>query len=184
MEQFRLKPIETERFKLRAVNIDDAKDMYEYASDQETVQYTTFPAHTSVENSKENIEKFFLTRPAEGKPESFAVVDKATNQMIGTCDFWPKADKGHWEMGYVINKKYWGQGVMSEVAKAVLAYAFENYDIDVMHLKHVTENIASGKVALKLGFTMTGTDSLGTMTAAGKTEATLYELRKEDYTRE
>lgn len=183
-EQFRVKPIETQRFKLRAVTLDDAADMYEYASDAETVQYTTFPPHTSVENSAESITRFFLTKPDEGKPESFAIVDKTNDKMIGTCDFWPLEETGVWEMGYIINKAYWGQGVMSEVSKAVLDYAFENYDIDVMKLKHVVDNVASGKVALKLGFKPLGIVSEGTSTAQGSFDAMCYEIRKEDMNHE
>lgn len=181
MELVKIKPIETERFILRAVTIDDASDMYDYAKDTETTKYVTFPAHDSIETSVFSIENFFLNRSAKGWPEAFGIVDKTNNKMIGTCDFWPLKEQGHYEMGYIIHKDYWGKGVMSEVASAVLAYAFNNYPVDVMHLKHVDVNIGSGKVATKLGFKKIGIVKDGTNTGSGVFDAMTYELRKEDY---
>lgn len=184
MEQFKVMPVETDRFILRAVTIEDAASMYLYASDAETVKYTTFPAHTSVANSRESIEAFFLTRPAKGWPESFAIVDKTTQEMVGTCDFWPLKTEGHYEMGYIIRKDYWGKGAMSEVSQAVLDYAFEHYPVAVMKLKHVVGNTASGKIALKLGFKPLGIIEDGTSTAQGSQDAMMYELTREDHTHE
>lgn len=184
MEKFRVKPIETERFLLRAVKIEDAKDMYEYCSDELTTKYVTFPTHDSVEVSKESIEMFFISRPEKGWPEAFAIVDKSNDKMIGTCDFWPLKDEGVYEMGYIINKEYWGQGVMTEVAKAVLDYAFANFDVEVMKLKHVVENQASGNIALKLGFTKLRVEPNGTSTSSGTHDAMCYELKREDYKNE
>lgn len=181
MEQYKVKPIETERFRLRAVKLDDAEDMYDYAKDADTTKYVTFPSHDSVEVSRSSIEQFFINRPEKGWPEAFAIVDKTNDKMIGTCDFWPLKEEGHYEMGYIIHRDYWGQGVMSEVALAVLKYAFDNYNVLDMKIKHVVENSASGNVALKLGFKRIGVETNGTTTASGVHDAMVYHLTREDY---
>ncbi len=181
MEKFKVRPIETERFNLRAVTVEDAKDMFVYASDAETVQYTTFLPHKDLDETIDTIKRFFINKPQEGKPESFAIVDKKTDRMIGTCDFWPLEGEGVWEFGYIINKEYWGQGVMTEVAKAVLDYAFENFDVEIMKLKHVVDNVGSGKVALKLGFKQLGVVKDGAQAGLGVVDAMTHEMRKEDH---
>ena len=181
MEDYKVPVIETERLILRAVSMDDAPAMFEYAHDEDVARYTLFGAHPTLEHTKEVIETVFLSRPSRKIPESFAVVDKKTHKMIGTCDFWPLKDEGVYEMGYALHKDYWGKGIMSEAGKAVLDYAFNNYPVSVMTLKHHIDNPGSGKVALKLGFKPLGVVKLGTFTALGKADCNAYELRKEDY---
>ena len=48
--------IETERLLLRPVTLDDAKEMFDYASDRENTRYT-FPTNQNVEETKNNIAK-------------------------------------------------------------------------------------------------------------------------------
>lgn len=157
MEKFYLPQLETERLILRPVNIEDADDMYEYSSKEEVVDFVTFPKHESVEDSKEAIKTFFLSRPSKAWPEAFAIVLKENNKMIGTCDFWPLSDEGCFEMGYVLNPKYWNLGIMSEAGERILDFAFNDYGVRRMELNHIENNYSSQKVALKLGFVYEGT---------------------------
>lgn len=173
--------IETERLILRAVQMEDAEAMFAYASDPLVAKYTLFGAHTSLDNTKEVIENVFLSRPSRGIPESFAIVDKALNRMIGTCDFWPLDESGLFEMGYALSQDYWRQGIMSEAGAAVLEFAFNTYGVERMSLKHHVDNPGSGAVARKLGFEHRGTIELGTFTAEGKADAETYILTKEQY---
>lgn len=181
MEKYKIPQLETERLILRAITMDDAEDMYEYASDPIVAKYTLFGAHTSLENTKETIENVFLSRPSRGIPEGYVIVDKNNHKMIGTCDFWPLEEEGVFEMGYALNHDYWAKGIMTEAGAAVLDFAFNQYGVQIMKLKHHIDNPGSGKVALKLGFDQLGIIKLGTFTAAGDADAMTYSLTKEKF---
>jgi RimJ/RimL family protein N-acetyltransferase len=56
------------------------------------------------------------------------------------------------EMGFHLLPAAWGRGYASEAARAVVAYAFEQRGLDLLHAGHHPENVASRAVLLKLGF--------------------------------
>lgn len=156
MSQYHIPRLETDRLILRAVALEDAADMHEYASDPRVSDFTAFPQHKSLRETKSVIKDFFLSKPSQAKPESFAIVFKENDKMIGTCDFWPVQGDACFEMGYVLHYDYWNQGIMSEAAQAVLSFAFQDYGVRRMELAHIENNLASQKVALKLGFVYEG----------------------------
>ena len=54
--------VETERLLLRPVTLDDAEEMFDYASDIENTRYT-FPTNQSLEETQNNIAQFYLANP-------------------------------------------------------------------------------------------------------------------------
>lgn len=156
MDTLKVPTIETERLILRAVSLNDIDDMFEYASDEETVQEVTFPAHTSKEMTKESIKEVFIKRPEKGNPEAFAIVLKDSNKMIGTCDFFKGYGSDTFEMGYILNKNYWRKGYAFEAAQAVLNYAFNEFGVRKMMIRHLSENVKSEGLITKLGFVYEG----------------------------
>ncbi|MBU2493738.1 MAG: GNAT family N-acetyltransferase [Bacteroidetes bacterium] len=67
------------------------------------------------------------------------------------------------DIGFRISKKYWGNGIATETAKAVLQFAFIELNIKTVLARVIKENIASIKVIEKLGmkFRNSFTDKLG-----------------------
>ena len=113
--------IETERLVLRPVTLDDAEAMFEYASDKENTRYT-FPTNQSLEETKNNIAQFYLANPL-GR---WGIELKSTGEFIGTIDL-HKLDTvlKKATIGYIINQKYWNQGLTTEANRAVIELAFE-----------------------------------------------------------
>ena len=97
--------LETERLLLRPVRLADAEDMYEYAGDDETTRYV-FPTHQSLQDTKEGIATYFMSAPL-GK---FAIEECQSGKMIGTIDLRVEEALRKGELGYALNKAYWGQG--------------------------------------------------------------------------
>jgi [ribosomal protein S5]-alanine N-acetyltransferase len=60
------------------------------------------------------------------------------------------------ELGYWLGKEFWGQGIASEAATAVLGYAFEEMQLERVFAKHFERNAASGKVLQKVGMRQEG----------------------------
>ena len=56
------------------------------------------------------------------------------------------------EIGYVLSKAYWGQGLMPEAVKAVLAYLFHEVRLDFVIVGHFDWNSQSRRVVEKCGF--------------------------------
>ena len=139
--------IETERLVLRPVTLDDAEAMFEYASDKETTRYT-FPTNQSLEETKNNIAQFYLANPL-GR---WGIELKSTGEFIGTIDL-HKIDTvlKKAAIGYIINQKYWNQGLTTEANRAVIELAFEKIGMNKLDAFHDKDNPASGKVMEKSG---------------------------------
>ena len=63
----------------------------------------------------------------------------------------------YYDLGYRLNRKYWGQGISSEAANASLSYAFNNLKIPEIIATVHSANAASNKVVIKLGFKLVET---------------------------
>ncbi|MCI5950417.1 MAG: GNAT family N-acetyltransferase [Coriobacteriaceae bacterium] len=116
--------IETERLILRPWEDSDAEALYKYASDPEVGPAAGWPVHTSVQMSREVI------RDVLSAPETYAIVLRETAEPVGSIGLMkPRlqdvAPTDHaLELGYWIGKPYWGRGLVSEAAQAVIARAF------------------------------------------------------------
>jgi len=79
------------------------------------------------------------------------------DEFIGCCGLRPH-DEDSLELGFHLLPAYWHQGYAYEAAKAVMEYAFGNYDIEKLTAGHHPENKASEHVLKRLGFICTGTE--------------------------
>ncbi|HEL0003264.1 GNAT family N-acetyltransferase [Streptococcus equi] len=139
--------LETERLCLRPVTLDDAKAMFDYASDEETVRYS-FPANQTIEETRQVIASVYLASPL-GR---WGIVLKATGDFIGTLDLHHiQLDLGRAEIGYCLHKHHWGRGYATEAVKAVLVLCFEALGMNCVIAKHDKDNPASGRVMAKSG---------------------------------
>jgi [ribosomal protein S5]-alanine N-acetyltransferase len=157
MLNLKLPTIETERFILRPIRVDDAKDMFEYAGDAQNLQFVWFPRHTDVASSVKAIEDHFLTRVERGIPEAYCVVVKPEMKMIGTVDIHTVRFNDVGEIGYILNKRYWNQGIASEAVQILISVMFHHCGFQRIEIQHNAENIASLRVIEKAGFICEGT---------------------------
>ena len=140
--------LETKRTFIRPVTVDDALDVYAYASNKIVSDMAGYKAHESVEETKSIIDTVL-------KLDSFTIVYKETNKVIGTISLQEKL-KEIYEVGYSLAIEYWDQGIMTEVLKAVCDYAFSNNIATEIDAGCFIDNIRSEKVLLKCGFTYVG----------------------------
>lgn len=170
--------LESERVRLRPVKLEDAEDMYEYASDGETVRYV-FEKHESLEETRDNIARYFLKSPA-GK---YAIELKREGKMIGTIDIRPMEEHKIAELGYTLNRKYWGSGYMTEAASLLLAFAFEKLGMEKVFAIHDVRNTASGKVMLRLGMQKEGVLRRHRVHKGEHLDMAYYGILREEYFR-
>jgi len=172
--------IETERLLLRPVTLDDAEAMFEYASDRENTRYT-FPTNQSLEETKNNIAQFYLASPL-GR---WGIELKSNGQFIGTIDLHkidPILKKA--AIGYIINQKYWNQGLTTEANRAVIELAFEKVGMNKLTALHYKDNPASGKVMEKSGMRYSHDEEYAALDLHEEDRIVTrahYVLTKEDY---
>ena len=179
--RFELPVLETARLRLRRFSIDDAVDMYEYASDQLVTKHVFWSPHASLNATME-----FLNRHVQlvqnSEVCSWAVEHKADRKMIGTCGFvWWRPEHGKAEIAYAISRKYWNQGLTSEAVAAGIDWGFETLKLNRIEARCMPENVASERVMQKCGMRCEGT-MRQTMLVKGKyIDLKMYAILKEQY---
>ena len=143
--------LETERLILRPWREDDAEDLFTYASDPDVGPPAGWPPHTGEENSRDIIGNVL------SKPETYAVCWKDGKpigsiglHLKGSTDMTDREDEC--ELGYWLGKPFWGQGLIPEAARALLAYAFETLGMRAVWCGYYEGNEKSKRVQQKLGF--------------------------------
>lgn len=166
----------TERLILRPFRKEDIDDFYEYAKVEGVGEAAGWTHHADVSESKSILEMFIRGH------HTFAVTLKAGGKVIGSVGIEQRSsaitenfpDKKINEIGYVLSKDYWGNGLMTEAVKAVIAYMFEVLGLDGVACAHFEGNTRSRRVIEKCGFTYYGE---GVFNASyGKTERCFYYL--------
>lgn len=154
---FRQTPtLETERLILRKLVPEDAEDIFAYASDDQVSRYVTWDTHPSVEVSRGFIE-FTLGRYDRDEAGEWGIVLKSSGRLIGAMGFpWVDAKNRRGEIGYVIARPYWGQGLVPEAVVRVLRFAFTEMGLNRVECCHFLPNEKSGRVMQKAGMRFEG----------------------------
>ena len=144
--------IETDRLILRKFRKDDAFFMYvNWASDPEVTKFLTFPPHKNVEVTQMIIDRWLKEYEKE-ETARFCITIKGKDEPVGGIDV-VNLFNGIPEIGYVLSRKYWGNGYMTEACKALVSYLFELGYHKICICANV-DNIGSNRVIQKCGFTL------------------------------
>ena len=149
--------LETERLVLRKMTLDDAGAVFAYASDPEVTRYVLWETHRSVEDSRAFLGLTERKYEGGGEPD-WGMVYKGDGRFVGTCGFvgWSR-EHARAELGYVLNRRYWGRGLVHEAVRVMIAFGFEKMDLNRVEARCVAENTASARVMERAGMTYEGT---------------------------
>jgi ribosomal-protein-alanine N-acetyltransferase len=150
--------INTDRLLLRKFELDDAYDMFKnWANDSEVTKFLSWKTHSSVEDTKEVLEKW-VNDDKNNNIYNWAIELKEIGEVIGGICIVRLDEKNYsCEIGYCMSRIHWGKGIMSESLKAVIGYLFSEVGFNRIVARHDTNNIASGKVMLKSEMKYEGT---------------------------
>lgn len=88
----------------------------------------------------------------------WGIFNTADNDFIGVCMLKPSDyDHNHIELGYRLHFKYWGLGIATELAGALISYGLNKIGLNEVCAVTHPDNAASQKVLTKAGFTRDGT---------------------------
>lgn len=170
---------ETSRLILRPWEEADAEECYRYAKDPRVGPAAGWPAHTSVENSRQ------IIRDVLAVPETYAIVLKETGLPVGSVGLHARglsqgADEA--ELGYWLGVPYWGRGIVPEAAGEILRHAFEDLRLSRVRCGYYDGNEKSRRVQEKLGFTYLRTDESAPVAQLGETRiAHVQVITKEEW---
>ncbi|MEM9465055.1 MAG: GNAT family N-acetyltransferase [Actinomycetota bacterium] len=82
----------------------------------------------------------------------FHVFDRSTDALIGGCGLMRRRGPGAIEIGYWIHSDHTGRGLATEAAAMLVEAAWALPDVCRIVIRHDSANVASGRVAEKLGF--------------------------------
>ncbi|WP_105167838.1 GNAT family N-acetyltransferase [Pseudoalteromonas sp. T1lg23B] len=148
--------LETSRLALNKLSKDDTPALFEIFSDKSVVKYYDIDAHKSEEQSSALID-FFNSRFDEKVGIRWAIREKNTGQLIGTCGLNAINSKmKNAGIGYELSPKYWGLGFTTEALRKIIGLAFskESPFCELYRIQADTmiDNVASEAVLKKLGF--------------------------------
>lgn len=148
--------LETQRLILRKLSMEDDEDVFEYGSDPEVPKYMTWEVHKSIDDARAFI-SFILGRYERDEAGEWGIVLKENNKLIGSIGFASCDMKNRRaEIGYVLARPYWSQGIMTEALKRVLKFAFEEIGLNRIECCHFLPNERSGRVMQKAGMSFEG----------------------------
>ena len=144
--------LKTERLILRRWEDSDAESLFEYAKDPDVGPIAGWPAHQSIEESRDVIKNVF-----NGK-EAYAICLKTENIAIGAIelklndhtDMTERDDEC--ELGYWLGKPFWGQSIVPEAVKEMLRHAFEDIGMTKVWVGYYDGNEKSRRVQEKCKF--------------------------------
>ena len=142
--------METERLVLRKLMIADVEPMHRILSDPITMQF--WPATFEITGTERWIKRS-LDAYEESGLGRFALILKSRGAFVGDCGFMRTEVAGVEEndLGYIIDKEFWGQGFATEAAQACLKYGIESLGLKRIVASMENKHIASRKVAEKIG---------------------------------
>lgn len=146
----------TDRLILRKMEISDAPMLYTYWSDETVTKHMNIASFADVSEAEQMI-GFLDGLRQEGKLIRWTIIRKRDGLILGSGGYNSLVSETlRGEIGYELGKEYWGQGLMAEALTAILSYGFTALQLNRVQALVETENTASQKLLVKLGFQQEG----------------------------
>ena len=174
-----MREIETERLLLRLWEKKDAESLFSYAKDPDVGPHAGWKPHSDVAESLKIIKTLFIPHNV------WAITVKGSGKIIGSIGLEPDKRRpgvNSRELGYALSREYWGNGVMTEAAKALIDFAFEVYGLSIVSVCASPGNKRSQNVIQKCGFVYEGTERRAYKTYDGTIrDSKCYSILREEY---
>jgi RimJ/RimL family protein N-acetyltransferase len=148
--------VQTDRLVIRAWTLDDGEALFEMCRDPEVMLHIgTGKPYLSIDDAYRFLNWAVSYQEGNGFCR-WAVMEKESRLIIGSCGFARLESSGEIELGYLLARHAWGKGYATEAARACLRYGFEHLRFAEVVALTDPEHFASQRVLEKLGFTRLG----------------------------
>lgn len=187
----KLPSLETERLILRQItpSATDGHDSLEFINDYSVYRFWGVYDESSDTNGRRRPKKKIKTdyhynatmKEYKARHELTWLMElKDTHKVIGEIVLYDFRLKRQADIGYRINKDYWGKGYAPEAGQAMVKAAFEAMELTRLQIRCFTNNPGSIRVAQKLKFLQEGMIRQGAIVNV-MTDYYIFGLLREDY---
>lgn len=163
--------IVTDRLILKSMTLDDCDFAAKLWGDPETGKYLNNPLFETGDDLRKII--FDIDDWEDEYP--FIAYDKTTDKPIGTCCVGTEGPEGSWGFGYDIIKELWGNGYATEMANAMIEFAY-SLGVRNFYCTVATNNIASCRVLEKCGLKADTSSSFKNHITDEEHKSTIYKM--------
>ncbi len=149
--------LQSERLLLRKITGQDLHDIFEIYSNREVMLYFDDRyAFESIDEAEKMINDYDSVLSNQDGMR-WGIVLKDCGKLVGTCGFHGMSDyHKRIEIGYDLNRDYWGKGIMKEALSLIIDYAFTESEVNRIEAFVEPPNRSSRILLEKLGFSMEG----------------------------
>ena len=146
--------IKTQRLILRKITLKDLPEVYEYTSDPFVPEYLMWYPHKTQEYTKSYL-RYISKLYKKGKFYDWGIT--FNDKVIGTVGYSSINLKNNSaEIGYVLNRNFWGKGIASEAVKEIIRFGFTTLNFNRIEAIFLPENNRSRRVLEKCGLKSEG----------------------------
>lgn len=174
--------IETKRCLLRRIRPEDYKMMYENWAKYESVcRYFPFDPIEEITVYREKVRNWSKNYESDTYFH-WVIESKENQQLIGTINLGNLETSCHMsDTCYMLAPDHWNKGIMTEVLRAVLAYAFHKIGLNRVQAEVFAGNTASEHVLLKCGMQYEGIARQKYYKNGTFIDTTQYAVLQQDY---
>lgn len=146
--------LETARLVLRVPQIEDVPAIAEHANNRKIAEMTANLPHPYRASDGSS----FVAQCAAAEGFHFAVLMKTEGEPVfaGMCGMTRKPGERAPELGYWFGEPFWGRGIATEAARAIIDYAFSETEAETILGAARVVNPGSRRVLEKCGFQWCG----------------------------
>lgn len=144
--------LETKRLILRPFNLNDLDAFSVICADPEVMRFIGDGQALDKETVRQRMVSWIASYEERGFG-LLAMTLKENKKLLGFCGLLPQEVDGeaHIELGYRLDRNFWGQGIATEAALSVRDYAFKQLGLTYIISIINVDNLTSKKVAQKIG---------------------------------
>jgi RimJ/RimL family protein N-acetyltransferase len=151
--------LRTRRLLLRPIDSGDVEAIYTACQDPQIQRWTTVPSPYLREHAEQFAIDYVSQAWRTGAAAIFAVTDTGDGQLLASVGlhFDRGRDDGIAEIGYWTAAPARGRGITTEAVAAVCGWGFASCGVQRLEWYAEVGNVASRRVAEKIGFVLEGT---------------------------
>jgi [ribosomal protein S5]-alanine N-acetyltransferase len=145
--------LETERLILRRIDNNDVNEILELRGNPQTMKFIPRPLAKTTNDAIAHI-TMIDEKIINNEGINWGITLKGDPKLLGIIGHYRiQKENFRAEIGYMLNPKFHGKGIITEAIREVVNYGFDNMNLHSIEGVIDPENFASEKVLQKNGFT-------------------------------